>query len=419
VVDKNRIIVYNDLFSCLEDYYIMNKIKNQKSKNNKTRNNKTRNNKTRKYRDIKKKTNNFKKGGFIINGDPKDVFERFIKFSNFKLLSSTSLFGIILQANISNEDYSNYFGYSYNNFGTKIHSILIKLVALKDKNQTDEIEYWECPGTEVKEKDYIGNFKKEAKIQDYIFKKTLDYLEPICPAIVHYDILNKGSSLEFLNKIKKSNSDNNLKIILNAMLAQISNDSIKYLGLIAMEIADGYKPLIHYKDYPNFELYKLMAKLQLFKMFKTGFFHNDFHLGNILFNHSYQGMYNNTPGKALIIDFGFSEAIRNEIAIELIDNNKIQETFNYIYTKLSRPDLYKFTESPNYSWIYDQNVDDSDIINLLKKEEEIIVSKQQDPYKLNMYWNILNQSSYNFKNIIIPKDSKIVQPNNYNYNPFF
>ena len=385
---------------------IIKKTKNNKTRNNKTRNNKTRNNKTRKYRNIKK-------GGLIIQGDPKNVFKKFIIFSNFNLLSDSSFFGIILEAKITDEKYSNYFNYSYNNYGTKIHSILIKLVVLK-KNENNE--FWKCQERN-KKKDYISNFKKEALIQNKIFIDTSKYLEPICPAIVHYDILGKNSSLDFLNIINKNkNTNTNLKNILNDMTKLYNSNSDDYLGLIAMEIADGYEPLHKYKYNDNFELYKSMAKLQLFKMFKCSYFHNDFHLGNILFNPSYQGMYNNIPGKALIIDFGFSAGITNEIAKSLIDNDQIQETFNYIYTKLSRPDLYKFNNSRNYSWIYEEDVENNNnyMNELLTKEEEIIDIKNKNPHQLNFYLNNLKNSSYIFENIN-PKDSEIVQPNNDKY----
>jgi hypothetical protein len=388
----------------------MNKIK--KSKNNKTRNNKTRNNKTRKYRDIKKKTRiQTGSGVIIINGEPENAFNEFIEESNVKLLTDQSSFGVIFEAKLNYEfkDKDDFIYKDSTSFKEDkiINKILIKIVALR--RDTNNINYWEYGFNNQKYKfsNTISEFINEVQIQQDVYIKTLRYLEPICPAIIHIDIPIKRNLIRTL--IKKTD-DEQTKNILKKIEESVNID---FIGLIVMEIADGYKPLYDfiYNNNYNFDIkenYKCMAKLQLFKMAKyAGYLHNDFHADNILLNRNYEGIYDGIKGKVLLIDFGFSTSIYNNDKINYLNNylsnNNYQEFFDYVYYNLKRPDGTKFTDRKDlYQWIikpYNETKNNTEYIKFFQEKEIKInkIKQQQNNKYYPLDDNELQKYKYNLK----------------------
>ena len=179
-----------------------------------------------------------------------------------------------------------------------------------------------------------------------------------------------------------------------------------------MEIADGYKPLYDFinnnnnnrYDFDTKENYKCMAKLQLFKMAKYAeYLHNDFHADNILVNPNYDGIYEGTKGKVLLIDFGFSTPINknNKNITDYLNINNYQGFFNYYYLNLTRPDGYKFTDRTDlYKWIFNSNYNESNkYIEFFQQQEikknQIKQTESEGNYPLNN--NELQKYNYDFK----------------------
>jgi thiamine kinase-like enzyme len=105
-----------------------------------------------------------------------------------------------------------------------------------------------------------------------------------------------------------------------------------------MELMDNYKPLSDFIGTPFFQKYRFMAIYELHRLHQFGYIHNDFHYENVLINTSYS-YFNQTSGRAILIDFGYSTRTTNQNAVELlqyeisgIDKN-IMDVFNYFYTQ--------------------------------------------------------------------------------------
>jgi len=365
---------------------------------------KTRKQKTRKQDVIKNKQKKTQKGGLFIKGDPKQAFNFFIDNSEIELLNVGGRFSIILKANFKNNlSDSPYKKYNYSNYGENVNCLLIKIVALIDypDNYIKKNDYIQWYNTDIEKSiDDKKNFLNEVKIQNDIFLKTVNFLEPICPGIVYHEIFDINDDWTIIRKIKEKMNIQNTNSLLDIII-NIFQRGQKYLrkhiklGIIVMELGENFKPLYLFKSNNNFENYKNMAKLQLYKMIKmTGYYHNDFHIGNILIDSEYEGIYD-IKGKVLIIDFGFShkgiylpksksnlmDDFENQIN-DLIKNNNIQKLFNFIYNELYRPDNYKFDlekETSPYKWITETDE------NKIKKlyDEEIEINKKKHAYTEN------------------------------------
>jgi hypothetical protein len=340
----------------------------------KTRKIKTRKQKTRKHGVVKnkQKINKKQKGGTNKSEDEKTMLKNFIIGSNEvdflnsdKTYNPQGIFSIFLKVNNNNLN-SPYKKCDYSNYGKDANCLLIKLVALIDypENylQNNGYKYWNEDKNFKKAYYDIKNFENEVNIQKDIFKKTSDYFEPICPEIVYYDnnfdIINE--LILHLNEKYKNHNDTNTTPIMKKIFDNITTKFIKKekvqiddksldikLGIIVMEIGENFKPLSVFQKHlkpqqinNEYETYKIMAKTQLYKMiFKTGYYHNDFHENNFLFDSNYEGMYKDQKGKVLIIDFGFSN---NANILHIHNNNNNQE---YYIPDLSKLDLSKLLQN--------------------------------------------------------------------------
>jgi hypothetical protein len=398
----------------------------KKTRKQKTRKQKTRKQKTRKHDVIKnkQKINKKQKGGTNKSEDEKIMLKNFIMGSSVvdflnadKINNPQGIFSIFLKVNNNNLN-SPYKKCDYSNYGNDVNCLLIKLVALIDypENylQNNGYKYWNEDKNFKKAYYDIKNFENEVNIQKDIFKKTSEYFEPICPEIVYYDnennvdiinelILHLNEKYKIYNNtntpIMKKIFDNITTKFIKKEKVQIDDKSLDIkLGIIVMEIGENFKPLSIFQKHlkppeinNEYETYKIMAKTQLYKMiFKTGYYHNDFHENNFLFDSKYEGMYKDQKGKVLIIDFGFSNNAnilyndnheeyyvpdlskldlskllqnlqdeQNKLKDDLLllhqfilqNPEKIQNVFNYLY-KFYRPDKTKFEDNKFlYEWI--------------------------------------------------------------------
>lgn len=212
--------------------------------------------------------------------------------------------------------------------------------------------------------------KKEINIQTDIFLKTISYLNPLCPAPIYASIKkDKANAIEFMSKLKipdahtrdsefksYSNATNRL---LTAIIKNIGDGSIPYLGILGMEIADGYETF--YDLYSrgsmrdNIRTYENMIRLKNLELaLKTGYSQGDFHTGNMLVNPSVTGYYSGISGNAMIIDFGYANKIPAEKLQEikqLVSENKFAEALK-IFNTLVRSDNLPLSENPEvYGWL--------------------------------------------------------------------
>jgi hypothetical protein len=101
---------------------------------------------------------------------------------------------------------------------------------------------------------------------------------------------------------------------------------------MAMEFMEGYDTLSRFTNDSNYENYKKMALYKLDKIHKFGYYHNDFHLHNVMINPTYKYFTTQNKcdfGNAIIIDFGLSYKISDTVDINNIETRKKLLTDEY------------------------------------------------------------------------------------------
>ena len=347
-----------------------------------TRNRKQRNvrktkirNSARKTRKHKQKKNKKQKGGILLKMPADDAFKVFINNSQVELLTDQSSYGIILKLTLNPGVDSPYEMFSASQYKKTVSCLLVKLVALapplppKENGEEEEERVWEYKNKKFKTIDLEETFEKEVNIQTDIFFKTMEYLEPLCPAPVYSVVYkNKNEATNFLRLLETKTSTlyPTTIQILQIIRKRINSDEIPWLGVLGMEIAEGYVTLfdayskcITKEDKYFYEWYEQMGKLQILKLaLKTGYSQNDFHRSNLLVNPDYKWNYKGLPGKVIIIDFGLASKIDLKSLQEIKDlyNQKgFQEALN-VYKTFIRSDGLSISEYPDYyGWLYNED----------------------------------------------------------------
>jgi len=399
-------------------------------KNKTTRRNKKRN---------RSKYNKKQKGGILLKMESTKAFQYFVNHSKIELLTDSGAFGIIIRAKLNKDLESPYEMFGPQDFKRSVPNILIKLVALNpnkkyDSDEDDENDEWDYLNGKTKRTDHPENFIKEVNIQTDIFFKTMEYLQPLCPAPVFSEILTDKKDMEhFMNLLINHTDDSYTKKVFYKMMENMDDDRIPSLGVLGMEIADGFDTMYnYYKECERkgdkysmhyYEWCEQMAKLQILHLaLKTGYSQNDFHRGNLLVNPDYNGFYKNFDGKVIIIDFGLATKLTSE---DLYHIREYYEKGNYtealsIFESFNRSDDLEIKEYPEYyGWLYNNvesykerpklsiQTDDiyDTIINKLRlKEESAIDSRikyfdekhnlEPDKYPLLPLSNAIKNSFY-------------------------
>ena len=381
----------------------------RKSKNNSTyKSKKNKKNKKGKKSTKTKKTNMF--GGIFTKNNSPSVFnyntyfDNFIKNSQLKVLSDSSLYSIIFTADFLTNTRNTeppYYSLRSQTFGQPIKKIIVKLCAInlgkkerlnfeyklqkytgEDEDDDDDGIFVTNPGKEsdqpldigliTKQMTSVTSFQTEVSAQIKTSLLTCNYLESLCPFPIYSKINNKYDSLQFLNTLlSKANPSNRLdvKIILDSFKSKISEGIVDGIGVIAMEIADGFRDLSHYDSDPNFELYKNMARYQLLQLaIDTGYTTGDYHMNNIMLNPNYSKLdieipsyFKDQTAFASLIDFGWSTPINNEKLI-LIKQQFANKDFKAALTTLlsvRRLDGLILEYNEEYKWINEEKTNSS------------------------------------------------------------
>jgi hypothetical protein len=249
------------------------------------------------------------KGGLIIkHGKPeKQAFNEFLTQSVVTVLTNTvaSGSGVIYKCQLKPGIKSPYL--TLRRPQKPVDQIIIKLVLVGEKNGT-----WKGKSfSNVKEIEQVANFQEEIDIQKEIFSKTKGNFDPICPCLIHHDIIHDPViAFRFLEDLKTlCGSD---EMTLSTLDDFISNLGENWLGIIGMEMAEGYVSLDKLYSDPHYRVYENMARLRILELaVKTDYSENDFNVGNILVNPSLTGYYKDIPGHVLIIDYGWASKITN------------------------------------------------------------------------------------------------------------
>ena len=291
-------------------------------------------------------------GGVIINADPKEAFNDFLSNSTFQYVSKGS-YGMTFKATLNAGVTS---PYSRLDYGGEVRHLLIKLGLLYDFDMTEDqqrdviTKFSRADSTESvssygsassqpeeDEEDVIiqitdgsgfsdkidlttckmHSFIDEVNIQTDIFLKTMNYLQPICPAIVYSGIINSRSD-DFKTLMDKMiagatvvGSRTQTKELLDGILGQRSG--FHNLGIIGMEFADNCVLLASMTQTVSKAQFESATNIGLYLLLKlaidTGYTHGDYHPGNIFINTKQRNYFEPYTGGALLIDFGFAQKI--------------------------------------------------------------------------------------------------------------
>jgi hypothetical protein len=260
-----------------------------------------------------------------------------------------------------------------------VKKIIIKLVGLGPEKAAWPFTYLKPDELKETVKDKIieeeGTFKNERDIQQTIFNGTMDERDPVCPAIIYFSIEKQPERIIGLLDKMISMSSGDTVDTLTQFKGAFENGLVPWLGILGMEMAEGYRSLREiYADFDEdlvsraeVQMYENMARLRILEMTaKTGYSHNDFHRDNILINTDMNGFYGDLPGHVLIIDFGFAcplselldknkDKIKHDILHEIRDNmsnGQYVEALN-VFEDLRRPaDGAPFNFYSAFGWLY-------------------------------------------------------------------
>jgi hypothetical protein len=163
-------------------------------------------------------------------------------------------------------------------------------------------------------------FWNEVRIQNEIYKKTNENLEPICPPIVFSECLDNATSIAMLEMLfdnldKSAIPPDLFRVMmeddpLNKIASKLKlprYHGIK-LGIIGMGFTKGYQSLhsaVRGKDVAEKKPYLDLAVYELLRLYSIGYLHGDFSQTNIMINPAYNYTGTNS-GRAILIDFGMT-----------------------------------------------------------------------------------------------------------------
>ena len=224
------------------------------------------------------------------------------------LVSYTSIAGFIFKLEILKDDPETVEFYGLNEkthaLTVPIHCLIIKFALISWIDSLPNIQITGDTQGYSKECMELSKFKIEAKSQQEIFLKTISPSgNPICPAIVDFSHFDKESAKTFLNKCKAlTTTDTKAEEVFNYIIRVIGINKFTHLGMITMEIADGYIELSKIPNTTSDEQ-KIKDKMMIYSIaqiiilfVKLKIINYDAHTRNILANETKQ--------KTTLIDFG-------------------------------------------------------------------------------------------------------------------
>lgn len=253
---------------------------------------------------------NIQTGGLLINHAEKTE-EIFIDFINNAIkieYIADGANGIIYKITVPDNYESGYTYIDPNNYGRNVREIALKICILKSSD--------------------MDSFKHEVNTQTNIFKKSLDYLQPLCPAILFSKILKDKEKKNLINRMLKIDPDikgHKLPYLDAEIDIELLKNNRYLIGVIAMEYENGYLRLYDFIKSPTVskELkikyihYGLYIIIEL--ALKTGYSQADFHTANIMI-HPKLNYFGNNTGRPMIIDFGYSSKISESTMKKIRDS---------------------------------------------------------------------------------------------------
>ena len=183
----------------------------------------------------------------------------------------------------------------------------------------------------------LSYFEEEIKIQNDIYNESFrNTKRAICPAIAYTGIyeLNDKKIMDKLNNfndtiifkdITLNETFNKLKGLLEEQ-KEIVKESFK-LGVIMMQVADGYESLGSILKKSNDEKVIMKCAYAIFELFLMNYDHGDFHSENVLYKKDETGFFEGESGRPMLIDFGQTTKIDKKLEKVIITDNQLFDYF--------------------------------------------------------------------------------------------
>jgi len=257
--------------------------------------------------------------GILIDSNNESAFNDFMNNSTFEYFSRGGN-GLIFVATLNPGVVSPYQHLDASTYGSPVTKLIIKICFILDRI-TGPTNIGLYPML-------YDEFTNEVNIQTDVFLKTMNYLQPLCPAIVYAGILEPistnvvGRIIEQSIAVLKSKpmipTDHDAVKLLNKIHTYFQRKKINKIGIIAMEFADNYKMVkTEMSTNPKYttdsnklentiSLYNIARYMVIELAVKTGYNHGDYHISNMLINLTKNTYFKGIHGEPLLIDFGFT-----------------------------------------------------------------------------------------------------------------
>jgi len=252
-------------------------------------------------------------GGILIKSEytPESAFNYFIINSTCEIVSYRTRGGILFKLTLHDGIETPYSSSRSNCPNQDIREVLLKLSFVNEQNEhftlrstTNEIIDFEIELNRCNERE----FKNEVRVQSDIFIRSLDqFLEPICPSVIFAKIEEKIDTIEQL--FRNTSKPNPAHDLLSLIIESNPYEHQFKIGIIMMESLTGFFNLNSYNvdvDDASAELYNLyknLARYELWRLYELGYIHGDANQANFMVNPEYEYI-KGKPGRVIIIDFG-------------------------------------------------------------------------------------------------------------------
>ena len=248
------------------------------------------------------------KGGLKLKNPGIDSFDAVMNMINcsgatLNVLSYSSAYGFIFKLSIPPTAHHcvQFQGLSSTKtFTNDIYSLVLKLSIINDKEDIIKTRLEIDGESKIKSKENAQAFMNEAKIQQEIFLETIvPSGNPICLGIADYSYLSQTDASKLLDiLIIITSRDSSSRAVLQYIKTNMETSD--KLGIISMELADGYtelNELLYDHKHPNYEHFFSLSIAEIIILFlKTKYINIDFHPKNILINENTRDV--------RLIDFG-------------------------------------------------------------------------------------------------------------------
>ena len=319
------------------------------------------------------------KGGTGVVIDNQQLKQNFIEFldnSYIEFLSSGA-YGIVFKATLDPQSgyVSKYKMLDYKNFGKPVDTIVFKMGVIDYKTKPALTRYPQEIAPD--------SFRREVNVQTDIFLKTMQYLQPLCPAIVYSDIHTNTDADPIIDHIINRISGQYAGEDRNT-LQQLKISMSRYT-IIGMEMLNDYEMLHTVRTKIAISgnnaiiskpLYKAMIAYILIELaVKTGYSHADFHAGNIMINLNDDTYFKGKPASIILIDFGLTTKIKpsmmKKIKNDYADKN-YTEIIKALCNDIPRPDGLMLSQFDLYDYMCKVTPENNMIDELFNAREEAI-----------------------------------------------